>query len=74
LILGHAEDVKPDKTGRILIPETLREFMGIGLQRDVVVVGTGNAIELWAEDRWNRARDEGAGSLSDGTSVESAAG
>jgi MraZ protein len=74
LILGHAEDVKPDKTGRILIPEVLRGFMGLGDSRDVVVVGTGNAIELWAPDRWNRARDDGAGSLSDGTTVESAAG
>ena len=30
LILGHAEDVKPDRAGRILIPEVLRQYMGTG--------------------------------------------
>ena len=40
LLLGHAEDVRPDKAGRILIPEALRQYLGLGKEdREVVVVG-----------------------------------
>lgn len=75
LLLGHAEDVTPDKAGRILIPEVLRNYAGIGADREVVVVGAGSWIELWAPDRWYRAL-EGAssGSLSEGRKVEPVAG
>lgn len=71
LLLGHAEDVRPDKAGRIVIPETLRHFMGLGsgLSKEVVVVGTGSAIELWATDRWNRALTADSSSLSETETV-----
>lgn len=55
LFLGHAEDVKPDKAGRIVLPEVLRQFMGLGQDRDVVVVGAGRSIEMWAPQRWSDA-------------------
>jgi MraZ protein len=58
LILGHAEDVKPDKAGRIVIPEALRLYMGLGASasREIVVVGTGVSIELWSTERWDSER------------------
>lgn len=46
---GGAE-VKLDRQGRISLPATLREYAGI--QRDVVVRGVINRIEVWAKDRW----------------------
>jgi MraZ protein len=56
LILGHAEEVTPDRAGRIVIPEVLRQFMGARADdKDVVVVGTGSSIELWAPARWHGA-------------------
>ncbi len=74
LILGHAEDVKPDRAGRILIPEVLRQYMGTGEGKEVVVVGTGRSIELWAPGRW-REEMSGVGnvtsSFTGGATVES---
>ncbi len=63
LFLGHAEDVKPDRAGRIVLPEVLRSYMGLGKNKDVVVVGTGRSIELWAPEKWQAAM-AGAGSSS----------
>ena len=74
LLLGHAEEVQPDKAGRILIPAVLRNYLGLGADREVVVVGAGGWVEFWAQDRWYRALGGSpSGSLSDET-VEPAAG
>ena len=40
-----------DKQGRILIPQTLREFANI--QKDVVVGGSLNKLEIWSKERWD---------------------
>ena len=39
-----------DKQGRILLTNELRERAG--LEKDVMVVGVGNRIELWAKENW----------------------
>jgi MraZ protein len=48
--LGSASDCHPDDAGRILIPELLRLYAAI--QKDVVTVGVGNRLEIWALERW----------------------
>ncbi len=40
-----------DKQGRLLIPQTLRDYAN--LQKDVVLVGEGKKIEIWAKERWD---------------------
>lgn len=45
-----AADCEVDKQGRILIPAVLRDFAGI--QKEVVLVGVLNRIEIWSKDRW----------------------
>ena len=45
-----AADCEVDKQGRILIPSVLREFAG--LQKEVVLVGVLNRIEIWSKERW----------------------
>lgn len=40
-----------DKQGRILVPGTLREFAG--LEKDVVLTGMLNRIEIWSKEKWS---------------------
>ena len=39
-----------DKQGRILLPATLREFAG--LEKDVVLTGMMNRVEIWSKEKW----------------------
>jgi MraZ protein len=50
LLVGHADDVAMDGTGRILVPPALRQYAG--LDHRVVLVGQGNKFELWDEAKW----------------------
>jgi MraZ protein len=56
LLLGHAEECEMDGSGRILLPNPLREFAG--LNKRVVLIGQGNKFELWDEHLWERTREE----------------
>ncbi len=47
---SSAIDCVIDKQGRLLIPQTLREYAN--LQKDVVLVGEGRFIEIFAKERW----------------------
>ena len=40
-----------DRQGRILVPQTLREFAG--LEKDVVLTGNLNRIEVWSKEKWS---------------------
>ena len=40
-----------DKQGRILLPATLREFAN--LEKDVVLTGMLNRIEIWSKEMWS---------------------
>jgi MraZ protein len=50
LVLGHAETVELDKSGRILLPAALKKM--VHLEREVVLVGMGNRFELWDQGQW----------------------
>ena len=51
-----ASDDAPDKQGRITIPTQLREWAG--LNKDVVVIGAMNRLEIWDEAQWNAYSEE----------------
>lgn len=51
--LAGAATVELDKQGRILLPPMLREFAA--LEKDVVVVGVGNRVEIWDKNRWEES-------------------
>jgi len=50
LMLAGATDVKFDSQGRILIPDSLRNYAH--MKKQVVVAGMYNRIELWDADAW----------------------
>ncbi|MGQ9524247.1 MAG: division/cell wall cluster transcriptional repressor MraZ [Armatimonadota bacterium] len=52
---GDSFEVVPDAQGRILIPESLRQYAGI--KKDVIVVGVGDRLELWSPERWASEMD-----------------
>ncbi|MFZ2226145.1 MAG: division/cell wall cluster transcriptional repressor MraZ [Candidatus Moraniibacteriota bacterium] len=51
LMLAGATDVEIDKQGRVLIPDYLKEYAS--LNRNVVIAGIYNRLEIWDELKWN---------------------
>lgn len=51
-ILASAAEVLVDSVGRILIPENLRN--AIGIKNKIVFAGLYNRIEIWEEDAWDK--------------------
>jgi len=49
--LSGATVVEFDKQGRINIPTTLITYAGIN--KECVIIGTGDRLEIWSEDSWN---------------------
>jgi MraZ protein len=50
LYFSGAVEVLPDKQGRILLPQYLKDFAEI--KRDVAIIGVSNRIEIWSRERW----------------------
>ncbi len=48
--LSGAAECELDKQGRILVPQTLRDYAGI--DKDVAVVGVSSRVEIWDKDKW----------------------
>ena len=45
-----AVEVTPNASGRIMLPQTLRDFAGI--EGDALVIGMNNRIEIWSGKRY----------------------
>lgn len=41
-----------DKSGRILVPQNLRDFAQI--DKETMVIGAGSRVEIWSEEVWNQ--------------------
>ena len=54
-IYGPNHEIDIDKQGRILIPPTLRIYAG--LNKDCIVLGQHNYIEIWSEGRYQAYLD-----------------
>lgn len=50
---SSATDCSIDKLGRILIPQTLRDYAK--LENDVILVGAFRHIEIWSKPLWEKA-------------------
>ena len=51
LILSNAYPVEVDKVGRILVPQNLREFLGVS-NGELTVAGQGDYFEVWTPAEW----------------------
>ena len=56
LFLSGAVEVEFDSLGRILIPDNLKEFAS--LNKEVVIAGLFNRLEIWNEARWDKYKND----------------
>lgn len=63
LLFSGGDESTPDKQGRVGIPAHLREYAG--LDRDVVVIGVRDRLEIWNPDRWRDFQEEAMGDFVD---------
>jgi MraZ protein len=52
LLVGYADEVQMDSSGRILISQTLKYFSQI--KHECIFVGQGGHYELWDKELWNK--------------------
>jgi len=51
-----ARQLECDKQGRFLVPGNLRAHAV--LEKDVVLIGVSNRLEVWSKEKWNAYNDE----------------
>jgi len=56
LFFSSADRVELDRLGRVLIPQFLRNFAG--LEKEAVIVGVGESIEIWSPAFWQKQLEE----------------
>lgn len=49
-LFSSAIEIEEDNQGRFLLPSNLKTYANIN--KEVVFIGVGNRIELWASERW----------------------
>jgi MraZ protein len=56
MFFAGASDETPDKQGRITVPPMLRDYAS--LERDCIVIGAMNRIEIWDATSWQTYSDQ----------------
>ena len=72
LFFGASEEVKLDGQGRVTIPQRLREVVGI--DKEVVVLGVRDRMEIWDRTAHERYETAHAGAYQAGTLAPGAKG
>ncbi len=55
-MFANAADCEPDGQGRILIPAKLRQYAA--LEKEVIVIGSFDRVEIWNAQRWSELETE----------------
>ena len=50
MFFSGAVDANPDKQGRFIIPDYLKDYANI--KRDTIIIGVANRIEIWDKKSW----------------------
>jgi len=58
LMLAGAMDADLDRLGRVLIPDYLKNYAGLG--KKAVIAGLYNRIEIWDEAKWEKYKEQTA--------------
>jgi MraZ protein len=61
LFHAMAEECQPDSQGRIQLPSSL--ITAAGIVKKCTVIGTGDHVEIWAEERWEAYNQDSEESL-----------
>ena len=56
LLIGHANDLELDGSGRILLPQELRLYAD--LEKHVCLIGQGKKLEIWSQNNWVEQREK----------------
>ena len=59
MFFSGAVEVAPDKQGRFIIPQYLKDYAGI--KKDAVVIGISNRIEIWETASWREFFSKSSG-------------
>ena len=62
-MLAGAMEITLDKLGRILVPDYLKKYAG--LNKNVVICGLSNRLEIWDLENWNAWTKEAEKGVSD---------
>lgn len=54
-IFSQAANLTPDRQGRILLPQELRD--AVGIEGEAVIVGMYNYVEIWSVPAWDEVRE-----------------
>lgn len=63
MLAASAADVVPDKQGRVIIPQQLRDYAELGAE--IVVNGAFDRVEIWNTQAWEAYRKEQEDSFAD---------
>jgi MraZ protein len=67
LVLGYATDIELDSNGRMLLPQSHREYAE--LEKKLVLVGQGKKLEIWSEVLWVAEQEQALADSSSGEDV-----
>lgn len=56
LLIGHATELEVDASGRLLLPQLLREYADI--DKYIMLVGQGKKFEIWDKEIWEGGREK----------------
>lgn len=59
--LSGASECELDKQGRINLPINLRSYAS--LEKDVVIIGVSNRVEIWSQEKWDSYQQQAENSF-----------
>lgn len=63
MMLSKAAECELDSQGRILIPSSLISLAG--LEKECLIIGMANHLEIWSQERWDQLEQEQGDSFED---------